>query len=312
MIAFLRLVRVTNLSIVIATILGVTYFHSWRNNSAFEAFLNFNFILFVFSIVLITAAGNIINDYFDVRADQVNKPNKLIISKFIKRRWAIVLHLLFNLVAFTISIYIYFVYGNILLVLMPFLAINLLWFYSWYLKKKVIIANIVIACLTGMVPLLTMVYLNEILAFQPDERQFTFVIIFFATIQNLVREIIKDQQDAEGDKLIHVQSIPIKYGIRITQRITNMLLLILPLSVGYFLFFANSTESIFSNVSFFFPIFLAALLNIVIIFLILFQQFKQVQLYSLLVKISLALGISSLFIIPLCYASSDFRFIIAP
>jgi 4-hydroxybenzoate polyprenyltransferase len=163
-----------------------------------------------------------------------------------------------------------------------------------------------------MVPLLTMVYLNEILAFQHDERQFMFVIIFFATIQNLVREIIKDQQDAEGDRLIHVQSIPIKYGIRITQRITNMLLLILPLSVVYFWFFANSTQSIFSNVSFFFPIFLAALLNIVIICFILFQQFKHVQLYSLLVKISLALGISSLFIIPLCYASSDFRFIIAP
>ena len=106
MISFLRLVRFTNLLIVAATIIGVVALHSKINNVKMTEFLNINFFLFVISTLLITAAGNIINDYFDIKADKVNKPNRLIVSKNIKRRWAIVLHFTFNLTAFLISLYL--------------------------------------------------------------------------------------------------------------------------------------------------------------------------------------------------------------
>ena len=54
------------------------------------------FYLLIVASVLIAAAGYIINDYFDLRIDAVNKPDKVIIDKYIKRRWAIVLHWLFR------------------------------------------------------------------------------------------------------------------------------------------------------------------------------------------------------------------------
>ena len=62
----------------------------------------FDFFLIVFSTVLIAAAGNIINDYFDVRADRINKPEKLIITKYINRKWAILSHWVLNVIAFGI------------------------------------------------------------------------------------------------------------------------------------------------------------------------------------------------------------------
>jgi 4-hydroxybenzoate polyprenyltransferase len=39
------------------------------------------------SSVLIAAAGYIINDYFDLNIDRVNKPDKLVVEKYIRRRW---------------------------------------------------------------------------------------------------------------------------------------------------------------------------------------------------------------------------------
>ena len=65
-----------------------------------------DFFLMVFSTLLIAAAGNMINDYFDVKADRVNKPEKLIITKYVKRRVAILNHWILNLIAFSIAIYL--------------------------------------------------------------------------------------------------------------------------------------------------------------------------------------------------------------
>jgi 4-hydroxybenzoate polyprenyltransferase len=103
--------------------------------------------------VIIAAAGNMINDYFDIKADRINKPQKLIISKYMKKRWAIVLHWGLNIIAVLISIYLSVKYHSLLFVFVHILSMNLLWFYSIYFKKKLFVGNLVIAILTGMVPL---------------------------------------------------------------------------------------------------------------------------------------------------------------
>jgi len=78
---------------------AVNYFQKIDDNQL-------DFFLLVFSTVLIAAAGNIINDYFDVKADRINKPEKLIITKHISRRWAILTHWTFNGIAFSIAIFL--------------------------------------------------------------------------------------------------------------------------------------------------------------------------------------------------------------
>ena len=57
---------------------------------------NLRFFLLVLTTILIAAAGYVINDYFDVRTDRINKPDKVIIDSGIHRRSAIFLHSIFT------------------------------------------------------------------------------------------------------------------------------------------------------------------------------------------------------------------------
>ena len=102
------------------------------------------FILLITSTLLIAAAGNIINDYFDVKADRINKPNRLIIGTHIKRRWAMVLHWSFNSLGMILALYVGYALQNIWVPLIAFLSINLLWFYSAYYKRKPFIGNVIV------------------------------------------------------------------------------------------------------------------------------------------------------------------------
>jgi 4-hydroxybenzoate polyprenyltransferase len=297
MISFLRLVRFTNLLIVAATIIGVVALHSKINNVKMTEFLNINFFLFVISTLLITAAGNIINDYFDIKADKVNKPNRLIVSKNIKRRWAIVLHFTFNLTAFLISLYLSIILKNVLLSILPFVAINLLWFYSLYLKKKLIVGNISIALLTALVPILTAIYLDIISPYNRQELIIIYLLSAFAFLQNLIREIIKDTEDVEGDKLIHVKSIPIYFGKKNTKIICLFLLLILPVTILINIFMFDSINQTVNYLFGFFPILVSGTINIFLIALILIHNFQKLRLYNNLIKIGLISGITTFYFI---------------
>jgi 4-hydroxybenzoate polyprenyltransferase len=180
---------------------------------------------------LIAAAGNIINDYFDVKADRINKPNKVIIGKYIKPRWAIVSHWILNFVAFSIACYLTWAYETFWYVFIHLLSINILWFYSMYFKRKFLIGNLFIAALTGLVPLLCGIHFLGLTTsfqsanFMSDFKEganwisqlnlkifFIVALAFFASCLNLVREIVKDMEDVEGDLLLKAKTIPIVLG----------------------------------------------------------------------------------------------------
>src|SRR3989337_3169911 len=101
------------------------------------------FFLLVTASVFIAAAGYIINDYFDLDIDQVNKPHKLVVEKVIKRRWAIVWHLTLSAVGVLISFYIGWKVNNILIGFANLLCVVLLWFYSTTFKRNLLICNII-------------------------------------------------------------------------------------------------------------------------------------------------------------------------
>ncbi|MDP4798486.1 MAG: geranylgeranylglycerol-phosphate geranylgeranyltransferase [Crocinitomicaceae bacterium] len=264
-----------------------------------------DFILLVFSTCLIAAGGNIINDYFDVKADRINKPEKLIITKHIKRRWAIVSHWSFNGIAFLIGIYLSIKYSSLSFVFIHLISINLLWFYSMYFKRKVLIGNIMIAFLTALVPMLALLFM----IYSPNESNqladpsafgwimdYDFALIqfitFFAFVQNLAREILKDIQDIEGDKLIYVKSLPMVIGIKKTMVITFLLLSFLPVFL-LFLFFSQAyltSSFVLNNWTFL----LAGVINLIILLLILLGK-GNFKFYDRLIKISMLLGILSLF-----------------
>ena len=126
---FIKLIRPINMAIIVLTMYGVRYYIQSVNYYQKIDDSGIDFFLLVFSTVLIAAAGNIINDYFDVKADRINRPEKLIITKHIKRRWAILVHWIFNGVAFTIALYLSAKYQSLWFVFIHLLSIQFLSYF---------------------------------------------------------------------------------------------------------------------------------------------------------------------------------------
>ncbi len=295
---FFRLVRPINLAIIILTMYGIRFYLQYAE----PAVLNLNdvlpFLFLVISTVFIAAAGNIINDYFDVKADRINKPEKLIITKHIKKRWAIVTHWLLNGLGFLIALALSFYYKSFSLALVHLFSINALWFYSLYFKKRILLGNLIIALLTAFIPLLVLLYykiifINENPSIEPANGfQLVMYLAGFAFIQNLAREIIKDVQDVKGDESIHVRSIPMKIGKMNALLLSSALLLILP--IVYCFLSLNHFGDLFSGENWLIkslPIALSVALNMVVIFLIFAYKLKYLNLYDQLVKLSMIVGI---------------------
>lgn len=238
---FLRLTRPLNMLIIALTMYGLGWFFDGLLGTPSFGIQSFEFFLLVFSTTLIGAAGNIINDYFDVRADRVNRPDRLIIGKFVKRRIAIVTHVFINLLAFGISIYLSVTMDTFGFVFIHLMSINMLWFYSMYFKRKFLIGNVMIAGLTAMVPLLVGYYYLHEIDTHPDlannfndaliaiSAYFMVLVVSlalagFAFILNLGREIIKDMEDIPGDEVLKSRTIPIVLGISTSRWVVAFIL----------------------------------------------------------------------------------------
>lgn len=186
-----------------------------------EAYL-FQFSYIVIASVLIAAAGNIINDYFDLNIDQVNKPDKVVVNVVINRRWVIFWHMLlsllglfFTVMALPVSLYWHLVLANIG-------SVVLLWFYSTNFKKQLLIGNIVISLLTAWVILILFLakqplQIKSLMSVGHNEIRFfrlTILYASFAFIISLVREVVKDVEDMEGDRKYGCKTLPIVWGVQ--------------------------------------------------------------------------------------------------
>jgi 4-hydroxybenzoate polyprenyltransferase len=182
-----------------------------------------NFVLICLSSVLIAAAGYIINDYFDLNIDRVNKPEKLVVERVIKRRWAIVWHVVLSFAGVVIGFNIDFTTRIWLLGLSNAVCVFLLFIYSTSLKRKFLVGNILISLLTAWVVLVVawceynhLIRTNNNLHADKILRD-TFLYAGFAFVISLVREVVKDMEDIEGDRKYGCRTMPIVWGINATK-----------------------------------------------------------------------------------------------
>jgi 4-hydroxybenzoate polyprenyltransferase len=313
MIASLRIIRPINLVIIAITMYGCRYFVLAANGyqKIHDEPLLFFFV--VISTLLIAAGGNIINDYFDVKADKVNKPEKLIVGKLIEKRKAILLHWMLNGIAFLIAVIVSVYVKSSSIVLIHLASINLLWFYSLYFKKKPFIGNFVIALLTGLIPILVIVYF-EVLnnfnkpfsAFHEDSwsvhlnYNFLYVLALMAFIQNLAREILKDVEDIEGDKKIAARTVPMILGVQRTKLLVAGLLIFTPLLYFFFLLdnqFSTFGLSIITSTGWM----LASLIDIIGFISLAFLSNSAIRKNHLLIKLSMFFGILTTFHVAVVY-----------
>jgi 4-hydroxybenzoate polyprenyltransferase len=237
---FIKLIRLDNLLVIALTMFAVRYGMVeailFSHTPSVQLQLSaFNFSLLVTSTVLIAAAGYIINDYFDVKTDRINKPDKLYIDHGVKRRVAMLAHMQFNLIGFMLGAYVAYKAGNIFLSFIPFISITLLWFYSTHFKRQLLIGNVVVSALSAMIPLQVLLFERPLIE---NIENLTFlyatVICFaaFAFLLSMTREIIKDLEDFRGDYETGCKTMPVVWGIKAAKAMTavfisNTMLLLL-------------------------------------------------------------------------------------
>lgn len=249
MLSFLKLIRIENLLIIAFT----QYVVRWClifpilkvRSSYFTLQLSeWQFFLLVLSTVMIAASGYIINDYFDVRADKVNKPERLIIDRGVKRRVAIGAHQVINVLAFLIGLYVSYSIGVTKLALAHFICISGLWFYSTTFKKQFLIGNILIAVFTSIIPAAVAVY--ELIpchrAYLPIDPAFELKsvwiyiagIAFFTFMITLLRGIIKDMEKYEGDREYGYGTMPIVIGVGYSKLVAVVIIAAILVFLGYY------------------------------------------------------------------------------
>ncbi|MGY5352739.1 geranylgeranylglycerol-phosphate geranylgeranyltransferase [Wenyingzhuangia sp. IMCC45533] len=204
--AWFCLIRWKNLLLVaFSQILILLFVYTPNKTSA-------NNILYICITLLLTAAGNIINDYFDIDTDKINKPKKVIIDDKISKQKAINIYYVLTAIAITLNIISFYFYHNLTLFTFINLTAVLLYIYSCHLKQKALIGNILIAALTG----LSIFLISLVIPSNSREKQIIYLLVFFAFLLNLNREIIKDAEDIRGDRAAKLSTLPILIGIKRT------------------------------------------------------------------------------------------------
>jgi 4-hydroxybenzoate polyprenyltransferase len=176
-------------------------------------------LLLSISTVLIAAAGYIINDYYDVKIDYINKPDRVVIGKSITRRYAILFHVVLSALGIIIGLYL-----SWQLAAVNVISVFMLWLYSNNLKRLPFIGNLTVAILTGM-----SIYVVEVL--YRTNSSLVIIYALFAFFMTLVREIIKDMEDLKGDNTFGCKTLPIVWGIRKTKMVIYIILAIFSVTV---------------------------------------------------------------------------------
>lgn len=184
----------------------------------FGKILEPGFLALTISTVCIAAAGYIINDYYDIKIDAINKPDRMVVGKSIRRRPAMGAHILLSFIGIAIGLLLHIPIG-----LINIGAALLLWGYSARLKKMLLIGNVVIGLLGTSMLLVVAVYADVL-------NNITIGYAIFAGLISLIREIIKDTEDIKGDASFDCRTLPIVVGLPKTK------LFLYPL-IGIFLIF---------------------------------------------------------------------------
>ena len=305
--AFFKLVRWPNL--LITALMMCLVYHDLIGMES-----TIGFTLLVISMVLIQAGGYVINDIFDKDIDTINKPDKLIVGKVFTEKqcsffyWTLtVIGLACALVATLLMNGSKFitVFGCMVLLAC------VLYTYSKTYKKRLVIGNLIVSLSVAFavfVPwLFVMLYLSKEGALL-DNYDFLMhvslrlVLIYtaFAFLMTLIREIVKDMQDVKGDGRSHCRTIPIVWGIKAAQ------IIVLVLSLATFIMILYTKEYLydfgFKITSYMLEgagVFMFAMLfgNVFSLLDSSLRTSKQFHMQSIAMKISMLIGVLSMFFI---------------
>ncbi|MEK6780841.1 MAG: geranylgeranylglycerol-phosphate geranylgeranyltransferase [Bacteroidota bacterium] len=276
--ALLRLTRFWNLIII-----GLAQYCTAGFLVNSNTILDIRLLFLSVSTILIAAGGYIINDYYDVKIDLINKPDRVVIGKSITRRYAILFHTSLSTGGVLIGFLLNWKIG-----LVNFMSVFLLWLYSNSLKRQPFIGNFVVAVLTGVsIFIINILYETNLSAGRIGN---SMIIIYslFAFFMTLIREMIKDMEDLRGDQTFGCKTLPVIWGLRKAKFFVYAVLILFSISI----FYINQLHLGFPIN--YFILFLFLPLGWLLIRLIRADTIKDFYKLSQLCKVIMLLGISSM------------------
>ncbi len=196
--------------------------------------------ILVLATICIAAAGNVINDIYDVETDFVNKPDKLIVGKSISEKTAYNLFIALNVIGVGLGYYLSQSVGKSAFFSIFVIISALLYVYASYLKQTLLIGNIIISLLVALSLVVVGIFeLLPVITTENRQTLFTFFKIIldyalFAFAINLIREIAKDIEDIDGDYKAGMRTLPIVIGRERAGNILFVLTLIPLFAVSYY------------------------------------------------------------------------------
>lgn len=209
---------------------------------------HFEFALLVVATCCIAAAGNVINDIQDVGIDTINKPSKVIVGVGISEKAAYNYYILLTLLGVGTGFWLANSIGHPGLASVFIVISVLLYMYATQFKSMLLIGNILVSILVAM-SLIVLILFDIFPAITTDEMsaqvRATQIILGYATFAfyiNLLRELIKDLEDIDGDKNGNRTTLPIVLGRHRTTRMTFGLGVIAMLAVLGYTYFYQSND----------------------------------------------------------------------
>ena len=201
-------------------------------------------LLIILATVLIAAGGYVINDYFDVKIDRINRPDEVIVTRSVSKPAAMRLSMTLSGIGIacgiTVAILLRSLTIGILFVLIP----GLLWFYSSSYKRLFMIGNLIIALLAAVTPMVVALTNVAILQLRYENiLPYTTLthdlyawlggFALFAFLLTWIREIIKDLQDQMGDRELECHSMPVVWGETGTKAFVTALIVLTIAIIGH-------------------------------------------------------------------------------
>lgn len=231
MTAFFKLIRVRNLiflafiqlimrQVILMPILQTYGFEISQNN--------ISIVLLIVATIFIAAGGYVLNDYFDVKIDRINRPDSVVVTNEISKSMAMTLHQVLTSVGILSGLALAYMSSSLTLAFIFIVIPGLLWFYSASYKRQFIIGNLAVAFMAAMSVLivaitemafLKMEYGNLIYETPIPEQIYGWLggFALFSFLTTWIREIIKDMQDEAGDREMECRTMPIKWGVNRTK-----------------------------------------------------------------------------------------------
>lgn len=292
---YFKLIRWKNLFLIAYVFILLKYilFPSFNLNTLLS---NFQFLILLISVLLITAAGYIINDIFDINADKINKPTKVFVSTKITVEQAKAWYKITNAFGIILGVLLAI---NIQKPSYSFLFIGtsiLLYYYSKQLKKTPFIGNLAVAFIIALSILLAPLFEIDFTIQNKSQQtviQFIMLLSFLAFVLNLTREIVKDIIDVNGDYNLNNKTLPILFGRR---RSKYFALILCSFTILFLLYLILHFSKQYKFTVLYLVVFNLLPILYIAVKLNTSKTKKQFQKISTLLKICMFLGINSIII----------------